>query len=176
MIKLIIGPMFSGKTSELLRLLVRAKIAGKKVILLRPETDTREFLTHDGKGTEIEERFVNIIQFKDYLEYDVIGVDEGQFIQNLSYQVNLLSDVGKEIIISGLNGTSERTTFESIQNLIPQAEEIIKLNAICSSCGSEYGSFTFYKPGKKVEEVIIGGTDCYTALCRDCWNKSYKGV
>ena len=172
MLTLILGPMFSGKTSELIRLLVRASIAGKKVVLLRPETDTRGFLTHDNKDYSLEEKFVSTVNIADCLDYDVIGIEEGQFF-NSSFKesVNKLADMGKEVIISALNGTSEREPFDSIQSLIPDAETIIKLNAICTECGSEYGSYSFFRAGNKTDKVKVGDIHEYTALCRNCYKK-----
>lgn len=174
MITLIIGPMFSGKTSELVRLLVRASIAGKKVILLRPEKDTRKFLTHDNKEYSLEEKFVDDINshIKELKEYDVIGIEEGQFFPHLLGACNLLAGDGKEIIISALNGTSESESFDVIQELIPHVESIIKLNAICTECGSEYGSYSFYRAGNKTDKVKVGDIHEYTALCRNCYNKA----
>lgn len=177
MITLILGPMLAGKTSELVRLLVRSSIAGKKVILLRPEADTRGFLTHDNKQYTLEERFVGDINFiiDELKEYDVIGIEEGQFFPSLVGVCNLLAYQGKEVIISALNGTSEKEPFEVIQELIPHVESIIKLNAICTECGSEYGAFSFYKAGDKMDKVKVGNMSEYTALCRNCYNELFRG-
>lgn len=175
MIKLITGPMMAGKTTELLRLLIRAKIAGKKTILIRPEIDTRGFLTHDKKEAEetlIEEKFLREIKAEELTEYDVIGIDEGQFFgQNLAEEANKLADQGKTIIISALNATSERTAFDNIQALIPHAEEIIKLNAICIDCGSEYATYSYYTAGRKKDKIKVGGSSDYIALCRHCYKR-----
>lgn len=168
MVELIIGPMFSGKSSELLRRLTRYKIAGKSTILLRPKRDTRGFLTHDKKDNSIIEIFVeNISDFKDVYDYDVIGVDEGQFFNDLKV-VDILADMGLTVIVSALNGTSERTPFKSLQDIIPLADTITKLSAVCTNCGED-AQFSFYKVGNKENDIEIG-EDEYTALCRKCWN------
>lgn len=170
--------MFSGKTSEMVRLLVRAQIAGKNVILLRPGIDNRGFLTHDRKNIEIEEVFVDKIigGVLNILDYDIIGIDEAQFFKypEAVKHINILADNGKEIIIAGLNGTSEREPFDTIQGLIPYAEEIIKLNAICTECGSEYGAYSYFLAGNKQDKVKIGDSHEYIALCRTCYNKRRK--
>lgn len=172
MVTLILGPMMSGKTSELIRLLVRAQIAGKKVILVRPESDTRDYLTHDRKDHQLQEiKATSLSNIPNIFNYDVVGIDEGQFFNSMFMgDVNALANRGKEVIISALNGTSEAYPFENVQELIPWSESIIKLNAICTKCGSEYGAFSYYKPGKKTEKVHVGGAEEYTALCRDCYN------
>ena len=175
MITLIIGPMFSGKTTELLRRLNRSKIAGKKTILLRPEIDTRDKLTHDDLKTNgIEEKFLKDLDDINLDEYVVVGIDEGQFFKNLATHANNLANKGKHVIIAGLDATSEQQPFEEILNTIPFAEEVVKLNAICSFCGSEYGSFTYFKAGRKKDKIVVGGLDLYQAICRKCLYKLEK--
>ncbi|MCX8058382.1 MAG: thymidine kinase [Spirochaetes bacterium] len=175
MIHLIIGPMFSGKSTELIRRLKRAKIAGRKVILIKPSIDKRGILTHDdkevGNKNDFNFIFVDDLNNLDYRNYDVIGIDEGQFFKNLSYYANKWASESKEVIVAGLDATSEQIPFDEIINLIPFSEEVIKLNAICTKCGSEYGAFTFYKAGEKKEKIKIGGKELYEARCRMCLEK-----
>jgi len=170
MLQLIIGPMFSSKTSTLLTRLERAQIAGKRVILLRPNKDTREGLTHDDKPFKIEQLFVDkVFDLKHRYKYDVIGIDEAQFFNypEFSTEIDTLA-ITHTVIACGLNGTSERTPFKSIQDLIPLCDTLSMLTAICTSCGSELGSFSYYTEGNKVSEVLVGGKGAYTALCRVC--------
>ncbi|MBN2617333.1 MAG: hypothetical protein JXR64_03350 [Spirochaetales bacterium] len=169
MIELIIGPMFSGKSSELLRRLTRYKIAGKQILLLRPKTDTRGFLTHDNKENSVKEVFIEkISDFKDLYNYDVIGIDEGQFFQDLKI-IDRWADMGLTVIVSALNGTSEKKPFNSVLDIIPLADDIHKLSAVCTNCGAD-AQFSFYRFGNKNSDIVIG-EDEYTALCRNCWNE-----
>ncbi len=169
MIELIIGPMFSGKTTELLRRLTRLQIGGNKVLLLRPNIDTRGVLTHDCLDHSIEELFVdNASDYERFKDVDVVGIDEGQFFPGLAKDATMLANMGKIVIISGLNATSEVEPFPEIQLCIPIAETITKLNAVCTQCGSQDGSFTYYKKGNKTEKVLVGEHE-YTALCRKCY-------
>ncbi|QEN03481.1 hypothetical protein EW093_01755 [Thiospirochaeta perfilievii] len=169
MIELIIGPMFSGKSSELLRRLTRYKIAGKQTLLLRPQRDTRGFFTHDKKENSVKEFFLeNISDFKDLYNYDVIGIDEGQFFSDLKI-IDKWADMGITVIVSALNGTSEKKTFSSVQDLIPISDQIDKLSAVCTNCGDD-AQFSFYKVGNKENDIVVG-EDEYTALCRKCWNE-----
>lgn len=168
-IEMILGPMYSGKTTELLRRLTRLQIGGSRVILLRPNIDNRGILTHDCLDHKIQEQFVDtILDFKDFDSVDVIGVDEGQFFKGLAKDVNHLANLGKIVIISGLHATSEAEPFPEIQACVPISESITKLNAVCTQCGSQEGSFTFYKKGRKTEAVLVGEHE-YTALCRECY-------
>lgn len=164
--------MMSGKTSELVRQLVRAQIAGKRVILLRPNTDNREFLTHSKLTHDIEEKFISSINEFDPKEYDVIGVDEFQFFpEDSAYKIDTIVNMDKIIIVSALNGTSERTTFQTVQNIIPLVDDIIFEAAVCTECGDDHAPFTHYKLGEKNEDVKVGGQHEYTALCRKCYIK-----
>src|SRR5579872_1388719 len=141
-IHLILGPMASGKSSELLRLLTRAIIAKKgPVILLRSGMDTRSFVTRDKRDLhpELTELFVS--RADDFLDFvngmptgvaKVVGIDEGQFFHNLRKGCQRLAELGITVIVSGLNATSEVQPFEEINDLIPVCEEITKLNAICA--------------------------------------------
>ncbi|MFN3410761.1 MAG: hypothetical protein ACK4YF_01200 [Exilispira sp.] len=172
MIQLIIGPMFSGKTTELLRRLQRGMIAGKKVILLRPVIDTREIITHDQLKTTGNIPQVSLSNLNDFDidSYDYIGIDEGQFFTNLSKIINNWANNGKHIIVAGLDATSELTPFDEILQLIPYAEEVIKLNAVCTKCGSDFGAFTKFIGQEKKEKILVGGKGLYEARCRSCWN------
>jgi thymidine kinase len=174
-ISLIIGPMMSGKTSELLTKLERAYIAKKKVILIRPTIDNRKFLSHSGKNIKgFEEIFVSDLLDFDITNYDVLGIDEGQFhtfLKNFCIQASLK---GKDIYISALHATSESEMFEQIIEVLPYCDYITKLNAICIDCGSELGNYTFFKNGSKTEKVTVGGAEEYVALCEKCYFKRRK--
>jgi len=169
MISLIFGPMYSGKTSELLRRLERAHLAKKSVVLLRPTIDYRPFLSHSQKNAEwLPQKFVDLINF-DASEYNMIGIDEGQFFNNLKEFCLKYSLAGKNIVISALHATSESTMFDPIIQILPFCDEIVKLNAVCMNCGSEYGNYTHFLAGNKTEKVAVGGKNEYTALCDKCY-------
>lgn len=161
--------MFSGKTTELVRRLNRFRIGGNSVVLLRPSIDNRGILTHDCLSSKLDEVFVKSVwDYVDIMNVDIIGIDEGQFFPNLADDITKLANSGKTVIIAGLNATSEAQPFPEIQACIPIAESITRLNAVCTQCGSQEGSFTFYKKGNKTEAVLVGENE-YTALCRECY-------
>jgi len=161
--------MFCGKTTEILRRLERAYIAKKKVVLLRPKTDSRPFLSHSPKDTEwLEERFVGHLGEFDASDFDVIGIDEGQFHKGLTQFCFNNSLKGKDIEVAALHATSESEMFDPIIKLIPYCDEIEKLNAICTICGEE-ANYTHYLAGSKTDKVAVGGSDSYTALCQTCY-------
>ncbi len=170
MITLLLGPMFSGKTSELLTKLERAYIAKKRVILLRPEIDNRGFLSHSQKEIKwLKTAFISDLSNFDLSNYDVIGIDEGQFHKSLKNFIIKANYNNKDIYISALHATSESEMFDEIVQTIPYCDSIIKLNAICTECGNELGNYTYFKEGNKTEKVVVGGQQAYTALCAKCY-------
>lgn len=103
-----------------------------------------------------------------YKEYDVIAVDEGQFFPDIVSWSDQAANEGKLVIISALDGTFLRTGFENIMQLIPRAEKVKKLQAICRNC-NQSASFTF-RTSSSTELKAIGGEDMYRPLCRECFN------
>lgn len=167
--------MFSGKTTELLRRLERAFMGRKKVVLLRPGTDSRPFLSHSPKDISwLEEKFVKDLSEFDATEYDVIGIDEGQFHKGLKDFCLKYSLRGRNVVISALHATSECEMFDPIIEVLPYCEEIEKLNAVCTRCGHEEAGYTFYLAGNKTQKVAVGGSDAYTALCDRCYHIGIK--
>mmetsp|Transcript_22998 Transcript_22998/g.17442 ORF Transcript_22998/g.17442 Transcript_22998/m.17442 type:complete len:157 (+) Transcript_22998:255-725(+) len=102
--------------------------------------------------------------------YDIIGVDEGQFFPDIVKFSEEAANSGKIVIISALDGTFQRTGFPSILELIPLAEKVKKLQAICKKC-SQNASFTF-RTVQSTEVKLIGGESMYIPLCRECFNQS----
>jgi len=170
--------MFSGKTTAMLSKLERGFIAKKRILLIRPFIDNREFLCHSGKnysfleGNEIIKK--ELFNFN-VDNYDIIGIDEGQFFN--AYDNDLrnfclnASHNKKKVYIAALHASSECNMFDSIIKLIPHCDYIEKFNAICTNCGSEIGNYTKYLGKQKDSEVLVGGKNEYTALCRECYHK-----
>ena len=125
MITLIIGSMFSGKTSELLTKLERASIAKRRVVMLRPGVDNRGFLSHSGRKINgFKEVFTEDLLEFDMSNYDVIGIDEGQFHKHLKEFLIKANKLNKDVYISALHATSESEMFEEIIHAIPYCENI----------------------------------------------------
>lgn len=173
MITLVCGPMFGGKTNALLTYLERAHIAGKSTILLRPKTDTRMFLSHSltQSISWLEERFVENLKNINIKKYDCVGIDEGQFMDYLPDFCRKYAPTDKNIIISGLSASSECEMFDNIVQSIPFCDKILKLNAVCVECGSEFGSYTHYTAGWKKDKICVGDAKSYSALCAKCYFK-----
>ena len=101
-------------------------------------------------------------------DFSVIGVDEGQFFNDVVEFCENMANQGKIVIVAALDGTFERKPFRSILDLVPLAESVVKLTAVCNICHRE-AAFTKRK-GNETAVEIIGGTDMYMAVCRRCYH------
>ena len=99
--------------------------------------------------------------------YDVIGIDEGQFFNDVTQFAEMAANAGKIVIISSLQGTFYRSTWKNVTELIPLCEEVVKLSAICQLCKEKKASFTF-RTASAENQKLIGGADMYMPLCRLC--------
>ena len=184
---LIAGPMFSGKTSELLRRLFNEAAIGLKVLYINHADDTRSsgpFSTHNPLYKErLSEKskvsFISISelsQLKNVSDWDVIGIDESQFFTDLYECVYRFVDVeNKHVIVSGLNGSYQRKWFGHILELEPMSDSYTKLAAWCQECASHTPRRRIRAPfthkiveGDDIKEV--GGSNKYIPVCRGCYH------
>jgi len=174
-IQLILGPMFSGKSSELLRRIRRYKLANKRVIVIKHELDLQRtessyLATHDQQIYEAvtyDKLESGLKEYSNFEDYDIIGIDEGQFFSDLALFSDKMANLGKIVIISALHSTFERKAFDYITQLIPLCEDITTLTAICKRCSAD-ASFN-YRIGQSKELIFIGNEESYIPLCRSCY-------
>lgn len=179
-VRLILGPMFSGKTTELLRL-VRREIqgAGKKCILIKYDKDLRyssdHVVSHDSvnkmEATSCSDRLSAIFDMLE--EYDVIGIDEGQFFTDIVQAVRALVALEKDVIISACDGTFQCKPFGHTLDLVPLCESVVKLTAICMSCKKAAAPYSILNCQKTSDDegefnVKIGSSETYSAVCGNC--------
>lgn len=171
-IHLIVGPMFSGKTTELFRLSNRYSLAGKKVCIVKYARDTRYdnvmVCTHDLRKMDAISAVKVNDAWNDLCKHDVIGIDEGQFFDDVVECAERLADMGKTVIIAALDGDFRRKPFPNIATLFPLAEKVDKVNAVCK-CGDD-ASFTL-RTVKCSQREVIGGKEMYEAVCRNCYHE-----
>ncbi|TXG55493.1 hypothetical protein EZV62_020749 [Acer yangbiense] len=143
-VHVIIGPMFAGKTTALLRRIRSEGNDGRNVAMIKSSKDTRYAIDS---------------------VLDVIGIDEAQFFEDLyDFCCKAADHDGKTIIVAGLDGDYLRRSFGSVLDVIPLAETVTKLSARCELCGKR-AFFTLRKTGEKQTE-LIGGADVYMPVCR----------
>ena len=174
---LIIGPMFSGKSTELLRLIRRNNFKRKTTVVVAYELDNRysssEYVVTHDKHEYPAIKTGNLFDVIDKLmQYDVIGIDEGQFYPDIVEVCENLVDNGKIVIVSALNGNFKREPFEVISKLISKAETIQNITAICFNCNEE-ANYSL-RISKDEREVVIGGDDMYKPSCRSCHKLYFK--
>ncbi|KAK2998635.1 hypothetical protein RJ639_023710 [Escallonia herrerae] len=173
-IHVIVGPMFAGKTTALLRRIKSEGNSGRNVAIIKSSKDTRyaidSVVTHDGTKFPCW-ALPDLLSFKHrfgadaYDKLDVIGIDESQFFADLyDFCCNAADHDGKTVIVAGLDGDYLRRSFGSVLEIIPLADTITKLTARCELCGKR-AFFTLRKTDEKQTE-LIGGADVYMPVCR----------
>lgn len=172
-IEVICGPMFSGKSEELIRRLRRAVIARKRVQVFKPALDDRysrdEIVSHGDQRmpSEVVQNAADILTKLDW-RTQVVGIDEANFIGvELVELANQLADTGKQVIIGGLDTDFMGRPFAPIPQLLALAESITKTLAICMRCGN---------PAKHTQRlvesedlIVVGAAGMYEARCRRCF-------
>jgi thymidine kinase len=171
-VHLITGPMFSGKTDELVRRLRKAKIASKNIVAFSPAIDDRY---GDGYNSHAGARWEDTISVdqnnpKEMLSFvkastDIVAIDEAQFFnEDIVEVVNTFVHQGKTVLIASLRADSRDEPFGFILPLMFMAEEIKLLTAICVVCGEEAHHTQRLIPGG--EKIKVGGKGVYEARCR----------
>ena len=173
-LELIIGPMFSGKTTRLINIYNEKTAEQKKVKVVNYTDDTRYhnsmLSTHD--KLMIPCVFANTIkevcQEPEIFTYDVILINEGQFFPDLYDSViTLVEKHRKEVYICGLDGDFKRCKFGGLLDLIPMSDNVIKLHAKCAKCNK---NAIFSKRLSNEEQQVLIGSSNYVPVCRDCYN------
>jgi thymidine kinase len=175
-IEVITGPMFSGKSEELIRRLKRARIARQRVVCYKPDIDLRYHRTaiashsaHTHEATTV----ANVERLREALfpilnEVEVIGLDEAQWLDDSIIPLTLeLVHLGKRIVIAGLDTTFAGEPFGPIPALMAIADEVAKLSAVCMVCGAP--AIHTQRLGASQELVVVGAAGLYEARCRKCF-------
>ena len=171
-IEVICGPMFSGKTEELIRRLVRAQIAKQKVAIFKPSIDHRfaeDFIVSHNNRKIKSIQVKNTDTIMNHKEKaDVFGIDEAQFFDISIVDVcRILANTGKRVVVAGLEKDYLANSFGPMPQIMVDAEYITKVNAICMNCGDPANFSHRISPEEK--QVVVGETDKYEALCRRCY-------
>ena len=170
-IELILGPMFSGKSTRLIELLRKYVYKAKKTIMVKfyadqRYTDKSEVVTHDLIKYDSINCKILRNSFDTFKEYDVIGIDEGQFFADLVEVCEELALMGKIVLIAALNGDFRMEPFPVIQRIIAKADKIKLLKAYCFNCHKD-AKFSL-RIVQSNETVLIGAGEAYKPACREC--------
>src|SRR5579872_252002 len=172
-IEVIVGPMFSGKSEELIRRLKRAEIARQRVQIFKPVIDQRyahtDIVSHSGfeLPSQVVHTAVDVFEMVQP-RTEVVGIDEGQFLGDGLVDICMrMADAGKRVIVTGLDTDYLGRPFEPMPRLLAVAEEITKLLAICVQCGNP--AVHTQRLGASEELIVVGAGGMYEARCRRCF-------
>lgn len=183
---LIIGPMFAGKSSAILQRVRRAQVLGWKHLVVTCAIDTRydisgsRIVTHDHAGVEAlgVKVLKGVRDLAEYKEARLIIVEEGQFLPDLyDFVLGAVEEDGKEVVVVGLDGDSDRRPFGKVLDLIPLSDEIVRITSLCKRCGDGTAAlFSALVSGTKEGQVHVGGADMYEPLCRKHYLMNVNGI
>ncbi len=173
-IEVICGPMFSGKTEELIRRIKRARIAHQEIAMFKPDIDQRyheeEIVSHDQQNIPSTVLSKPIRAFEHIGKARVIGFDEAQFFDNsLLDVVQQLALDNHRVVVAGLDMDFQGVSFHPMPELLAMAEYITKVHAICVQCRN-LATHSF----RKVDEsgkILVGANEAYEPRCRKCFNE-----
>lgn len=175
-LEVITGPMFCGKSEELIRRLKRARIARQRVACFKPDMDLRYHRTaiashgaqfHEAETVAGVERLRETVRGR-LDTVDVVGVDEAQFMDEGIVPLALeLVHAGKRVIAAGLDMTFAGEPFGPMPALMAVADEVVKLSAVCVVCGAP--AIHSQRVGESLEVVVVGASGVYEARCRRCF-------
>ena len=192
-LEIILGPMYSGKTSRLVEIYKQCKFCNISVVVINHSIDTRyddELLsTHDKikipcikteklfdiypYDLNLEKGVQNIPRITDKFKIvacEVILINEGQFFPDLEEFVKILLTNDKKVYVCGLDGDFERKKFGQILNLIPLCDKVTKLTSLCSVCKNGAPGIFSKRITLETEQTVVG-SDNYIPVCRKCYNK-----
>lgn len=180
---IILGPMFSGKTTRLIQLYKTRTYINKRVVVLNYEGDTRyssdKLSTHD--GIQIPCLFVDDIYkcwndpnnryYAEIHAADTILINEAQmFPQLLESVLDMTENYNKEVFLCGLDGDFKRQEFGDILKLVPYCDSVEKLTSLCADCKDGTPALFSHRISQETEQIVVGSSN-YKPLCRKCYTK-----
>ena len=178
-LELILGPMFSGKTSTLKKIYDQCIYCNIPVVVINYEADNRycdaSFMsTHDKvmipciKGVSILEILEK--NKEKVSESEVILINEGQFFEDIHKVIHLVENLHKRVYICGLDGDFKKNKIGSLLDLIPHCDNVYKLKSLCSECRDGKSGLFSYRITDETQQVVIG-VENYKPVCRACFER-----
>ena len=179
-LEVIAGPMFAGKSSELLKRLLFIEHGGHKVLVLKPVIDDRyhnsnEIVTHN----QLRHPAVSVIDLelvkdnytiKPY-NFHTVFIDEVQFFDTNEtiwfVEEGLRS--GVNFVVAGLDQDSRGVPFETTSRMLALADEVLKIKAFCTVCGMDAGKTQRLRETSQDDRVKVGGAETYEPRCHEHW-------
>ncbi|AWV88988.1 thymidine kinase [Bradymonas sediminis] len=172
-IEVICGPMFSGKTEELIRRMKRSQFARQSLQIFKPQIDDR-YATDAIVSHSMQQLpsfpVASVAQMRDELDpyVEVIGIDEVQFFdEDVIEFCNEMADMQRRVVVAGLDQDYLGNPFGPIPRLLAVAEYVTKLHAICVKCGDP--AHRSFRLEGDPQQVLVGSDERYEARCRSCF-------
>ena len=161
------------KSSEIIRIIKRFRILKKQMMIINHSIDNRydtaKIVSHDQEKIDClaVDKLIPLIDSDDYQKSDVIVIEEAQFFSDLFNFVTIsLDKYSKTVIIAGLDGDYKKEPFGDILRLIPHAESVIKLHALCTLCGDGTKASFTKRIIESKDNVLVGSSESYIPVCR----------
>ena len=176
-LKVIIGPMWSGKSTEVINIYKHNCIAQISTLVVNYDEDKRyhdqKLSTHDKTMIPCKRfnKLSDLLKYKDLHKFKCVVIDEAQFFEDLKKSVEILLSMDKFIYVCGLDGDFQMKKFGYVLDIIPFADEVIKKQALCAICrNGKKASFTkrLSEEGHAVTTQKLIGTNNYIPVCREC--------
>ncbi len=177
-IEVVTGPMFAGKSEELIRRIKRLEYAHKKTLVFKPKIDNRYSENEIVSHSKIKTRSINIETAQDILKYvdrdtEAVVIDEVQFLDHeIVHVVEELANRGIRVIVAGLDRDFRGEPFQNMPELLALAEDVTKLTAICMRCGAPATRTQRLVNGEPASYddpiIIVGASESYEPRCRHC--------
>ena len=175
-LEIIVGCMFSGKSTEIMKIYNRLDKIDKQCLLVNPIIDNRytnsTICTHDfiQRKCTVRDKLLPLFSNNEYLKSEYIIIEEAQFFTDLEpFVMKAVDGDKKHVIVVGLDGDSNRANFGEIHKLIPLCDTITKLKAFCHNCKDGTLAIFSKRIDSKIDKTYIGGVDKYMAVCRKCY-------
>jgi len=171
-LKVILGPMFAGKTTNIINEFNKYNCMGYKCVAINHSIDDRYGEKVISTHNKIKIPSINTgnlyLKHDEIIENKVLFINEGQFFEDLYDFVNDMLGQDKIVFVCGLDGDYQRKKFGSILDIIPLADDVVKVNGICHHCKKRKSLFT-HRTVKSEQQIVVGNENIYMALCRPCY-------
>ena len=163
------GPIKCGKSNKIIDEAKRQMIAGKKIMIFKPEIDTEDFII-DRNGNKLKTERISCIEDIKKYEADVYIIDEFHFLKGDIKCLEQMAEEGKKFYIAGLNLTSEGKPFGKMGDLLCVSDNVQTMTSICEICKRDNAIFSYYKFNDKNGDIRLGNSE-YIPVCRNCYNE-----
>ena len=176
-LEVVCGPMFSGKSSYIYTIVNRYASIGIQTLVIKPASDIRysdksEVVTHDGVKFSCYSTAGHLMNIPHDVTISpkVIIIEEAQFFDDLLvFARTMVESFGKNVVVVGLDGDSNRKPFGQVLDCIPIADKVTRLTAMCADCADGTPALFSYRKVDSGGQVLVGGSESYAPYCRMCY-------